>query len=83
MSLEEFERSTGDLVKQVTQQTVLIQRNGETVAVLTSPQEYETTREARAQRALDSLHAFQAHMASSATPEELEELVKELDTNNS
>jgi hypothetical protein len=39
----------------------------------------EQLRRARAQRAIDAMHAFGAHMKSVATPEELDELEIALD----
>jgi len=83
VSVEEFEQSKDELVKAAARQTVLIQRDGETVAVLTSPEQYETTREAKAQKAIDAMWAFRNHMQSVATPEELRELEKELLGKNS
>jgi len=59
-------------------ETVLVQRDGETVAVIVSPSEYESTREAKAQRAIEAMMAFRNHMQSVATPAELEELEREL-----
>ena len=75
---EEFELSKSEFVRSVGQQTVLIQRDGETVAVLTSPEQYETTREAKAERAIKAMWELREHMQSVATPEELEALEKEL-----
>jgi cell division GTPase FtsZ len=57
---------------------VLIQRNVETVAVLTSPQQYETTREAKAERVIKSMREFGEHMQRVATAEEHDALEKEL-----
>lgn len=76
---EEFELSKSEFVRSVGQQTVLIQREGETVAVLTSPEQYETTREAKAERAIKAMWELREHMQSVATPEELLELEKALD----
>jgi PHD/YefM family antitoxin component YafN of YafNO toxin-antitoxin module len=76
---EEFELSKSDFVKSAGQQTVLIKRDGETVAVLTSPEQYETTREAKAERAIKAMWALREEMHSIATPEELLELEKALD----
>jgi len=83
VSIEEFERSKDDFVKTADRQTVLIQRDGETVAVLTSPEQYETTREAKAQKAVEAMWAFRNHMQSVASPEELRELEKEFIGKNS
>jgi len=76
---EEFELSKSDFVRSAGQQTVLIKRNGETVAVLTSPEQYETTREAKAERAIQAMWALREEMQAIATPEELIELEKALD----
>jgi PHD/YefM family antitoxin component YafN of YafNO toxin-antitoxin module len=78
ISEEEFVSSKADLLKAVGQQTFLIERDGEPVAALVSMAEYESTREARAERAIQAMHAFGEHMRSVATPEELDELEKEL-----
>ncbi len=62
---EEFELSKSDFVKSAGQQTVLIKRDGETVAVLTSPEQYETTREAKADAFdCDSRRAFRVGESS-------------------
>ena len=79
ISQDEFINSALDLLQVIGQQTLLIQKDGETVAVLLSPQEYESTHEARTERAIQALHAFRGHMQSVATPEELDELEKALD----
>ncbi|HEY1744882.1 MAG TPA: hypothetical protein VGG18_17060 [Granulicella sp.] len=80
ISQDEFINSASDLLQVIGQQTLLIQKDGETVAVLVSPREYESTREARSERAIQSLHAFREHMQSVATPEELDELEKALNS---
>jgi PHD/YefM family antitoxin component YafN of YafNO toxin-antitoxin module len=76
---EEFELSKSDFVRSAGQQTVLIKRDGETVAVLTSPEQYETTQEAKAERAIQAMWALREEMQAIATPEELIELEKALD----
>jgi hypothetical protein len=68
-----------ELAKVLGRETVLVQKDGETVAMIVSPSEYESTREARAKRAIDAMMAFRNHMQSVATPAELEELERELD----
>ena len=68
-----------DLARVVGRETVLVQKDGETVAFIVSPSEYESTREAKAMRAIDAMMAFRNHMQSVATPAELEELERELD----
>jgi PHD/YefM family antitoxin component YafN of YafNO toxin-antitoxin module len=75
---EEFVSSKSDLLKSVGRQTLLIQKDGETVAVLVSPQEYEAARKAKAERAIQAMDAFGQHMRSVTTPEELDALEKEL-----
>jgi PHD/YefM family antitoxin component YafN of YafNO toxin-antitoxin module len=79
ISEDEFVRSKAELLKSVEEQTLLIQKDGQTVAVLVSPREYESTREARAERAIEAMNAFGKHMQSVTTPEELDELEKALD----
>jgi len=78
ISVEEFDNSRADLLQTVAQQTLLIQKDGETVAVLVSPSEYESTHEAKAERAIQAIRAFGEHMRSVTTPEELDALEKEL-----
>jgi len=78
VTVEEFECSKDDLVRVAGKQTVLIQRDGETVAVLTSPQQYETTREAKAERVIKAMKEFGEHMQRVATTEELDALEREL-----
>ena len=68
-----------ELAQVLGRETVLVQKDGETVAVIVSPLEYESTREARAERAIEAMMAFRSHMQSVATPAELEELERELD----
>jgi PHD/YefM family antitoxin component YafN of YafNO toxin-antitoxin module len=79
ISQEEFVNSAADLVKVVGQQTVFIQKEGETVAVIVSPAEYESIRGVRAERAIQAMMALREHMQAVATPEELEELETALD----
>ena len=75
---EEFVKSQATFLAEVGQQTLLIQKDGETVAVLVSPKEYESARKAKVDRAIQAMHAFGEHMQSVTTPEELDELEKEL-----
>ncbi|MEO7029029.1 MAG: hypothetical protein ABI147_06465 [Acidobacteriaceae bacterium] len=79
ISQEEFIDSASDLLQVVGTQTLFIQKDGETVAAIISPAEYESTHEARGERAIRALNAFGEYMESVATPEELEELEKALD----
>jgi PHD/YefM family antitoxin component YafN of YafNO toxin-antitoxin module len=79
ISQEELIPDGSELAKVLGQETVLVQKDGETVAVIVSPSEYESTREARAKRAIEAMMAFRQHMHSVATPAELEELERELD----
>jgi len=83
ISQEEFVNSASDLLQVVGKQTVFIQEEGNTVAVIVSPAEYESTREARAERAIEAMMAFRNHMQSVATPAVLEELERELDRKTS
>jgi PHD/YefM family antitoxin component YafN of YafNO toxin-antitoxin module len=79
---EEFELSKTEFVHSVGQQTVLIQRDGETVAVLTSPEQYETTREAKAERAIKAMWAVREELQLIA-PVELLALEKALGSRTS
>ncbi|HZL25163.1 MAG TPA: hypothetical protein VFC39_01380 [Acidobacteriaceae bacterium] len=76
---EELIGNDPELAQVLGRETVLVQRDGETVAMIVSPSEYESTREARAKRAIDAMMAFRNHMQSVASPPELEELERELD----
>jgi PHD/YefM family antitoxin component YafN of YafNO toxin-antitoxin module len=71
--------NNSELAQVLGRETVLVQKDGETVAVIVSPSEYESTREARAKQAIEAMMAFRNHMQSVATPAELEELERELD----
>ena len=79
ISQEEFVNSASDLLQVVGKQTVFIQKEGNTVAVIVSPAEYESTREARAERAIRAMDRLGEYMQTVATPEELDELEKALD----
>jgi len=78
ISQEEFVESASDLVQVVGQQTVFIEKDGKPVAAIVSIAEYESTHEAKAERAIAAMRAFGEHMRSVATREELDELEKEL-----
>jgi PHD/YefM family antitoxin component YafN of YafNO toxin-antitoxin module len=78
VSEEEFAKSQSELLKSVGRHSVIIQKNGETLGVLVSAEQYETTHEAKAERAIKAMHEFAKHMQSVTTPEELDELEKEL-----
>jgi prevent-host-death family protein len=78
ISEEEFVRSKTDLLEAVGQPTILIEKDGKPVAALVSIAEYETTREAKAERAIEAMHDLGKHMRSVASPEELDDLEKEL-----
>jgi PHD/YefM family antitoxin component YafN of YafNO toxin-antitoxin module len=79
ISQEEFVESASDLVQVVGQQTVFIEKDGKPVAAIVSIAEYESTREAKAERAIAAMWAFREQMQASATTEELEELERALD----
>lgn len=83
ISQEEFVDSASDLLQVVGKQTLFIQKEGQTVAVLVSPAEYESIREARAQRAIQAMMNLREHMQAVATPEELEELERDLERKDS
>ena len=76
---EEFVGSGPELLESVGKQTLLIQKDGKPFAALISMSEYESTREARAEKAIAAMEAFQRHMQQLGTPEELENLEKALD----
>ena len=79
VSQEEFANSAPDLLQAVGQQTVLIEQDGRTVAALVSIEQYESTREARAERAIRAMNRLGDYLHSVATPEELKELERALD----
>lgn len=69
-----------DLIKMVGKQSVFIQKDGETVAVVISAKEYESTREARVQRLFSAMDAVtEAIYSKNPSEEELLELEKALD----
>jgi PHD/YefM family antitoxin component YafN of YafNO toxin-antitoxin module len=76
---EEFATSKADLLSSVGEQTFLIEKDGRPIAALISISEYESTREARVERAIQAMDALGEYMQSVATPEELDELEKALD----
>jgi hypothetical protein len=80
---EEFVRPESGLIEAVGRQTVFLERDGKAVGALISMDQYESTGEARAERAIQAMKALSAHMASVASPGELEQLVRELDTKRS
>ena len=75
---DEFVRADSDLRDAVGKQTVFLERDGKPVAAIVSIEQYESTREAKAERAIPAMKAFGEHMKAVATPEELEALEKEL-----
>jgi hypothetical protein len=79
ISEDEFVTTTPDLLSNLDSESVVIQRDGTVIGALISAEEYELVRRARAARAIDALEQFGRHMQSVATPEELDELVRELD----
>lgn len=79
ISQEEFAKTAPDLLQAVGQQTILIERGGRTVAALVSAEQYESTREARAERAIRAMHRLGDYLHTVATPEELKELERALD----
>lgn len=78
ISEEEFVKSKAELLNAVEGQTLLIEKDGKPFAALVPISEYETTREARAAKAIRAMEAFGEHMRSVTTPEELDGLEKEL-----
>lgn len=79
ISQEEFVNSASDLLQVVGKQTFFIQKEGHTVAVIVSPAAYESTREARAERAIRAMDRLGEYAQTVATPEELDALEKALD----
>ena len=75
---DEFVRADSDLRDAVGKQTVFLERDGKPVAAVVSIEQYESTHEAKAERAIKAMWAFREHMQSVATPEELAVLEKEL-----
>ena len=78
ISEEEFVQSKAELLKAVGEQTFLIEKDGKPVAALVSMDQYESTREAKAERAIAAMWELRNHMQSVATAEELADLEKEL-----
>ena len=76
---EELIGNDPELAQVLGRETVLVQRDGETVAVIVSLAEYESTREARAERAIRAMDRLGEYMQTVATSEELDELEKALD----
>ena len=80
ISQEEFATSAPELLQAVGDQTILIERDGKTVAALVSAEQYESTREARGRRAIAAMNRLSdAIEASGATEQELKELEAALD----
>jgi PHD/YefM family antitoxin component YafN of YafNO toxin-antitoxin module len=82
ITLDEFRQRSQAFFAGATQDLVVIEQDGEVLGALVSPEDYESLRRVRAQRAMDAMNALGKHMASAASPEELEDLVRELDTHN-
>ncbi len=79
ISQEEFANSAPALLQVVGQQTILIEQDGKTVAALVSAEAYESTREARAEKAIRAMNRLGEYLHTVATPEELRDLEKALD----
>jgi len=69
------------LLRDVEREAVAIEDNGRQVAYLVSPQEYETTREAKTKRLVEATAALQNEIAKNAREKGLDlgELMRDLD----
>jgi predicted thioredoxin/glutaredoxin len=85
LSVDEFVQSTPDVLKELAASggSFVLEDGEQVVAALVSPEDYETVRKAKAECFIDAMDAFGKHMASVATPEEIDELIRDLDTHNS
>ena len=79
ISENEFVAAAPKILGNVTVDSILIQRDGRTIAALISAEEFEIVRRARAKRAIEALEAMGRHIQSVATPAEIDELEKALD----
>lgn len=80
VSQQEFVETANDLIQSAGQQTVFIQNGGETVAVLVSPSEYESTHEAKVEKAIAAMKRLSdAIYENNPSEAELYELEKALD----
>jgi hypothetical protein len=80
---DELEARGKEFLSDSKRDVLVIKQEGQVLGALISPEDYESLRQLRAQRAVDAMNSFGKHMESVATPEELQELVRELDTHNS
>jgi antitoxin (DNA-binding transcriptional repressor) of toxin-antitoxin stability system len=78
ISQQELVDSTAGLEGKVGVETVFIQKDGRNVAAIVPIATYETTREAMAQRAIQAMRELGEHLQRVATPDEIDELEKEL-----
>ena len=85
LSREKFVEATPETLEQLlaSGNTCVVEDGRRIVGAFVSPEDYEIVRQAKAQRLIAAMEALQNQMASVATPEELDELIRELDTNNS
>ncbi len=61
---------------------VYVERESEVVGVLVSPDDYEVLRRARASQLIEAMSALRQEIFSRTTPEEREELMREIDRHN-
>ena len=73
--------SLASLLQETEQGAVAIQQDGREVAYLISPEEFETTREARRQRLIDASNAASAEIAKNVREKglDLDDLMRSLD----
>lgn len=79
ISSSEFVEQANDIVAAAGDQTIFLEKDGKKVAAIVSIAEYESTHEAKVERALAAMDALASHMASVATREEIDDLVQSLD----
>ena len=81
VSQYEAASSLPSLLQRVEQGAVAIQQDGREIAYLISPEEFETTREARRQRLIEATNALSAEIAKNVREKglSLDDLMRSLD----
>ena len=80
ISQDEFIATVPEVLSAVGEDSFVIEdEDGEMVAALVSPEEYEVVRRARAEDAIAAMRALGEQIRAIATPEEIDELERALD----
>jgi hypothetical protein len=80
ISQDEFIATVPEVLSAVGEGSFVIEdEDGEMVAALVSPEEYEVVRRARAEDAIAAMRALGEQIRALATPEEIDELERALD----